>query len=149
MFPPEPKQVVSRRTHSTTDFLACEEVLGAKLRPVLTELFMTNAATLVAYVCRSQTANISDLVESSTELVLRPGLLRYSGGAALEFDWGLPPALTLPMEFLHQTLTAFFQIVFEGHSVGVELLGIHFNDAVADKEIQRCFAAAVADAARE
>lgn len=128
------------------EFIAFEKLLGKSIRPFLSELYMVSPGTMIAYICADQNANIEDIVASSTEALGRPGSLRYGKVATVDFDWGEAPAVTIRMEFLHDTLTAFFDLIFQRGFVGVDILGILYKDTIgsAAENLQR-FAEATAE----
>ncbi len=121
------------------EFVAFEKLLGTSIRPFLSELYMVSPGTMIAYICADKDANIEDIVASSTEALVRPDSLRYGKIATVDFDWGETPAVTIRMEFLHDSLTAFFDLVFRGGYVGVDILGIRYKDAIgsAEQNLQR------------
>jgi hypothetical protein len=125
---------VRREDGNEREFLAYERLLGRWIRPFIAELYMVNAGIMASYICTQQNANIGDIVASSTEALMRPEALRYGQSATLALDWGEAPAITIRMEFLHDSLTAFFDLVFEQSTVGVRILGILYKEAVVSAE---------------
>jgi hypothetical protein len=127
--------------------LACEAVLANGLRGFLAELVMINGGVMVSYICNDQHAHLGDIIGSSMEDRVKPDRLHYSNRARVDFDWGEAPSVALAMELRDKRLTAFFDVVFGGDYVGVDLNGVHFTDLMGDaNENLRRFAAAVADA---
>jgi hypothetical protein len=82
---------------------------------------------LLGYICGRQHENLGDLIRSSTELVIKPGRLRYGDDAFLEFDWGRDPQITIAMEFLGGPVSAHFRIHFARDTVGIEILGLCYE----------------------
>lgn len=123
-----------------------ERALAECLRHFLSELFYTNAGVVIGYVHANQDSNLNDLIASSAELSLRPGLLRYGQNAAISSDWGQPPEVSLDMELAHPALKVYFRVEFDGKGMGVSIEGIvcaeplgtddenflRFQDALAD-----------------
>jgi len=111
-----------------------EKMLGEGIRSFISELYMVDGGVLLGYICGRQHENLDDLIRSSTELVIKPGCLRYGNDAFLEFDWGRDPLITIAMEFLGGPVTAHFRLTFARDTVGVDILGIGFEDGVGTLE---------------
>jgi len=103
-----------------------EQALARALRDVITELFLTNAGSLIAFIDAGKSAHIEDIVASSAERSLQPGALRYGGHAATHSDWGRPPHVDIHLEFHHAGLSVYFQLNFDAAAVGVSIASIVF-----------------------
>jgi hypothetical protein len=137
---------IFKQESNALDFLACERVLGRLIRPFISELCTVNPGLIISYICSERDANIGDIVDSSAEALRRPEWVRYGQIATVDFDWGESPSVTLQMEFSHEQLTAFFNLVLEGRFVGIDILAILFKDAIRDaQEKLRRFSEAVAE----
>jgi len=108
-----------------------EQALARALREVITELFFTNAGSLIAFIDGGKSAHIEDIVASSAERSLRPGALRYGGHAATHSDWGRAPQVDIHLEFHHAGLSVYFQLSFDAVAVGISIASIVFPHAVA------------------
>ncbi|MFI5003201.1 MAG: hypothetical protein ACHQK9_25220 [Reyranellales bacterium] len=115
-----------------------EKMLGEGIRSFISELYMVDGGVLLGYICGRQHENLGDLIRSSTELVIKPGRLRYGNDAFLEFDWGRDPQITIAMEFLGGPVTAHFRITFARHTVGIEILGLCFAGGIGALEENLC-----------
>jgi hypothetical protein len=135
------------RSPQTIEILfAYERMLGEAFRPVMAELSMVDAGLLVTCICRQQEAALAELVDSSCELVVKPGALRYDGHADVSFAWGEWPRVTLGLGFLCHGVEAHFRLIFGRRAVGIELAGLIFAQPLADHEENlRRFAAALGD----
>ena len=111
-----------------------EKMLGEGIRSFISELYMVDGGVLLGYICGHQHENLGDLIRSSTELVIKPGRLRYGYDAFLEFDWGRDPLITIAMEFMGGPVTAHFRITFARDTVGIDILGIGFDDGIGTLE---------------
>lgn len=109
-----------------------ERLLATALRPLLSELVYTNAGVLMAYIHAGKTSIIDDIMESSAELSLKPGALRYARNATTHTDWGTAPVVTIDMEFHQEALCSFFKIVFDAKTVGVQIDSIIYRDGLKD-----------------
>ncbi len=93
-----------------------------------------------------QEANISDLVNSSSELFFKKGALRYGLAADCVVGWGSTPSVSLDMEFRHDRVTAFFRLTLGGQRASVEVLEVLVDDEINYGETAERLRAAVASA---
>ena len=132
---------------SRGELLACEAMLADGLKDFLSDLAMVNGGVMVSYICNHHHANLDDIIGSSTEHRIKPGRLVYASAAEVEFDWGEVPSVSIAMELRDERLTAFFNVIFGGDHVAIDLNAVHFSDGSGSpREKLRSFAAAVADA---
>lgn len=126
--------------------MAFERALASALRDVMTELFFTNAGLLMDYINAGKVGIIEDIIASSAERSLKPGLLRYGRHALTHSDWGEAPQVSLDLELHHTALQVYFKIIFEADAVGVEIDSIVFRDPFAGpEECMARFSAALSD----
>ena len=109
-----------------------ESILAEAMRDVATEIRMADARSLVALVHGNQAANLSDLVNSSTEMYFRSGTIRYALAAECDVGWNATPEVRIDMEFNHQHVCAFFRLILGGRTAGVELVDILFDETSLD-----------------
>ena len=117
----------------TTDLLDThlaehERVLADAIVGVATELRLSDPTEFIMLVRGEQAANISDLVNSSSELFFKKGALRYGLSADCALGWGSPPSVSLDMEFRHDQVTAFFRLILGGHRAAVEIVEVMLDD---------------------
>lgn len=147
MIVPQDDHLLLKQPISVREFAVYERLLARSIKRFISELCLTNAGAMIAYICADHHDNIDDIITSSAELFLKPGTLRYAQNSEVNFEWGHAPTVTIDMEFCHPNLTTFFKIVFDGRFVGVDILGILFRDRVGDAgENVRRFVEALADA---
>ena len=84
-----------------TDLAEHERVLADAIVDVATELRLSDPTEFIMLVRGEQDANISDLVNSSSELFFKKGALRYGLSADCALGWGSTPSVSLDMEFRH------------------------------------------------
>ncbi|MBS7537946.1 hypothetical protein [Ancylobacter lacus] len=127
--------------------LPFEQMLAETLRGFLAELCLTNAGVVMAYISRSQDANIEDLVASSAELFMKPGRVRYARHATMETEWGFPPNVSIDMHFREEAIEAAFRVEFGDTAIGVHIDRIAFpaGPGTPDDNLRR-FGAALASA---
>ena len=132
---------------SRAEMLACEAMLADGIKDFLSELAMVNGGVMVAYICNHHHGNLDDIIGSSTEHRIKPGRLIYASDAQVDFDWGEAPSVSIAMELRDDRLTAFFNVIFGGDHVAIDLNAIHFSGGAGSaRDNLRLFAAAVADA---
>jgi hypothetical protein len=110
------------------DLAEHERVLGEAIVGVATELRLADPTEFILLVRGEQEANISDLVNSSSELFFKKGALRYGLAADCALGWGSPPSVTLDMEFHHDRVTAFFRLILGGQRAAVEVLDVTVDE---------------------
>jgi hypothetical protein len=131
---PDNNFFIFKRANDETRLRPYEKLLGEGIRSFISELYMVDGGVLLGYICGRQHENLGDLIRSSTELVIKPGRLRYGNDAYLEFDWGRDPQITIAMEFLSGPVTAHFRITFARDTVGIDILGLCFEGGIREPE---------------
>jgi hypothetical protein len=118
------------------DLAEHERVLADAIVDVATELRLSDPTEFIMLVRGEQAANISDLVNSSSELFFKKGALRYGLSADCALGWGSTPSVSLDMEFRHENVTAFFRLTIGGQRACVEVLDVMIdgNDWAAGVE---------------
>ena len=109
-----------------------ERVLADAIVDVATELRLADPTEFILLVRGEQAANISDLVNSSSELFFKKGALRYALSADCALGWASTPSVSLDMEFRHDSVTAFFRLIIGGHRAAVEVLDVFLEDEDAE-----------------
>jgi hypothetical protein len=109
-----------------------ERIIADALVDVATELRLTDAAELILMIRNDHTANIADLVNSSTELFYKSGTLRYALSASFKAPWDATPVVALDMEFRHAMVSAFFRLTIGQRRAGVEIIDILFDEQGLD-----------------
>ena len=110
------------------DLAEHERVLADAIVGVASELRLSDPTELIMLVRGEQAANISDLVDSSSELFFKQGALRYGLAADCALGWGAPPSVSLDMEFRHDRVTAFFRLTIGGQRAAVEVLEVFVDE---------------------
>jgi hypothetical protein len=125
---------------------ACEQALAEALADVATELRLVNVIDLIGYVHGERTANIEDLVHSSTELYFKQGALRYACGAEADVRWNAPPSVSLGMEFRWRGATALFRLQLAAGAASIDIHHLALDTPSAPEDLPTRFASALADA---
>jgi hypothetical protein len=111
-----------------TNLAEHERLLADAIVDVATELRLADATEFILLVRGEQEANISDLVNSSSELFFKKGALRYALSAECALGWGSTPSVSLDMEFRHDQVTAFFRLIIGGQRAAVEVQEVFTED---------------------
>lgn len=147
--PADATYVIHKHNGNARDFISCEKLLGESIRPFMAEVYLVDAGTMLQYIYTRRDGNLGDLLESSAEVLRRPAALRYARRATVKFDWDRAFAIALRMEFVHESLRAPFDLVFDVRAVGIDILGIEYRDSIdGPEEGFRRFASAVAEIKR-
>jgi hypothetical protein len=130
-----------------THFRAAEKIIAENIVDVATELRLADVSDLMLFIRCDQTANIEDIVNSSTELYFRNGTLKYALAAGCSVRWDSSPTILLDMEFRHAAVSVFFRLVLSQSRAAVEVIDIFFDESGLDQDamIQKLIEA-VADA---
>jgi len=91
------------------------------LEPVADELRLVNAADYISYIHQEKFASIQDIVNSSVELLFRPGTLTFGWGADFELDWDSLPVIMLDMEFRHRSIWLVFKLILSTRQTNVTI----------------------------
>ena len=131
----------------TSKSLSRERALADAIKQVVAELRLVDVVDYVAFLRLEQHGNVADLVSSSAELYLKPGVLRYADQGRVRLSWGTVPIVELALEFKHGGVTAHFQLELGASAAAVNILYLVFDDAVSgpDDETGRLLEA-IADA---
>lgn len=109
-----------------------EKIIANGIVDVATELRLADASELMLMINNQQEANISDLVNSSTELYFKTGTLKYAFVAGCDVRWDSAPTIRLDMEFHHASVNAFFRLMLGASHAGVEIINIFFDEKDLD-----------------
>jgi hypothetical protein len=117
------------------DFTALEEALGTALRDFASELRLTDAADLAAFIRLGQMANLRSIVQSSAELFFKPGTIELAEPGEIELGWFAPPLITLPMTFEHKGVKVYFRLRLAALSAAVEIESAAAWDGAEDDRL--------------
>jgi hypothetical protein len=125
-----------------------ERVLADGLKEVAAELRLIDPADLVAFIRTERHGNLSALVNSATEMYFKPGIITFGRAGRVDLRWDGNPSVSLDMEFHHQRIDVFFQLLLESAQAGVDIHYISFGGGVplGARESAGRLADAIADA---
>src|ERR1700683_1375319 len=115
-------------------FGVLEKIIAEAIVDVATELRLADVSDLMLFIRCDQTANIEDLVNSSTELYFKNGTLKYALVAGCSVRWDSSPTILLDMEFRHAAVSVFFRLVLSQSRAAVEIIDIFFDEKGLDPQ---------------
>ena len=93
-----------------SDWGAYTDVVEANIDGFVDELRSIDIVDLISFIRMEHFPNIEDLVNSSTELFFRTGMLVFGWAAGVDLRWDGRPLVTLGMEFRHPSVSLFFNL---------------------------------------
>jgi hypothetical protein len=131
--------------------LACERIIALNVADIASELRQLDPADLVSWLHGNRYGNVAALINSSSELVFKPGTLRFAFGGSAKVTWTGTIELHLDMEFHHRSIDCYFQMHLARAHAGVAITyinvdGLHcrtaqeaqlFNQAMNDARLVR------------
>jgi hypothetical protein len=111
-----------------------EKILAEGVRHLAAELRMIDVVDLAAYLHTLNFANIGDLIASAVELHFKPRTLRFGQAGEIKLDWYGRPVVSLDMEFHHLGIGAYFRLILDAFTAGVEITYINFGDNRCDPD---------------
>ncbi|MBB3951448.1 hypothetical protein [Aureimonas jatrophae] len=125
-----------------------EKILAAGIKEVVAELRLVEVVDYVAFLRLDLLGNIADIVDSSAQLFLRPGTLRFADGGDVQLGWGSVPRIDLDMEFRSEGVTVHFRLELSATMAAVQINYIAFAEPDADPAINTERLASAVEAAR-
>ena len=123
------------RKHRT---LSRERALAEGIKEVAAELRLVEVVDYIAFLRLERYGNLSDIVTSSAELFLKPGVLRFANSGHVRVSWGTVPIVCLALEFVYDGVTAHFQLELGAATAAVDITYISFDSpACPDEGVER------------
>jgi hypothetical protein len=113
-----------------------EKIIAESIVDVATELRLADVCDLMLFIRNDQTANIEDIVNSSTELYFKNGTLKYALAAGCSVRWDSSPTILLDMEFRHAAVSVFFRLVLSQSRAAVEVIDVLFDETDLDQDLK-------------
>ncbi|WP_152046138.1 hypothetical protein [Aureimonas psammosilenae] len=125
-----------------------ERLLAEGIREVVAELRLVEIADYIAFLRMDRLGNIADIVNSSSQLFMKAGTLRFSGEGDAHVTWNHPPTIELGMEFRHRGVTAHFRLSLAATTASINLSYLAFETPDLSTEEQTAALSAAIDNAR-
>jgi hypothetical protein len=119
-------------TQENLNIQAFEEVLACNIKDVIADFCLTDADIIRFYADNQLHGNMYEMMASSAELYFKGETLSYGHVAHVSAGRDKVPCVILNMEFVHEAVTVFFQILFGEHHIGVKI-----NEVLLDATLHR------------
>lgn len=103
------------------DIQAYEEVLACNIKDVIADFCLTDTEIIRFYADNQLHGNMDEMVTSSVELYFKNETLSYSHVAHVSLGREESSCVVLDMEFAHEPITVFFQLIFGNYYIGVKI----------------------------
>jgi hypothetical protein len=123
---------MAARLRENWNIQAFEEVLACNIKDVIADFCLTDAEIIRFYADNQLHGNMDDMVTSSAELYFKGETLSYSYVAHVRAVRGENSCVVLDMEFVHDAVTVFFQLIFGDYHIGVKI-----SEVLLDATIHR------------
>lgn len=125
-----------------------EKILAGGIDQVVAELRLVEVIDYIAFLRMERLGNVADIVNSSSQLFLKPGTLRFGSEGDVHLAWGGMPTIDLAMEFHHQGVSAHFRLGLAAATASVTITFIAFDTPDASPEEHTQMLRAAVSAAR-
>ena len=114
-----------------------ERALADGIKEVAAELRLVDVVDYIAFLRLERFGNLADIVTSSAELYLKPGVLRFADGGEVRLKWGEVPVIILALEFRHAGVTAHIHLELGATTAAVDIIHVSFDErpATPDEEV--------------
>ncbi len=109
-----------------------ERLLANGIKEVVAELRLVEVVDYVAFLRMEAYGNIADIVESSAQLYLQPGALRFAEAGEVSLSWGSTPTIELDMEMRLPEVSVHFRLGLSSTNASVHINYIAFSEPDAD-----------------
>ena len=114
------------------DIQAFEEVLACNIKDVIADFCLTDAEIIRFYADNQLHGNMDEMVTSSAELYFKGETLSYGRFARVSPGQEDTSCILLDMEFMHDSVTVFFQLIF-----GKSYIGVKISEVLLDATFRR------------
>ena len=114
--------------------LTRERALAEGIKEVVAELRLVDVVDYVAFLRLERYGNVADIVSSSAELYLKPGVLRFANSGEVRLGWGTVPVISLALEFRYDEVTAHFHLELGASTAAVDITYIAFEGRSGDPD---------------
>ena len=103
------------------DLQAFEEVLACNIKDVIAAFCLADTEIIRFYASNQLHANMDEMVTSSAELYFKHETLSYGHVAHVCATKNDASCIVLDMEFVHDAVSVFFQLIFGDQYIGVKI----------------------------
>lgn len=113
-----------------------ERLLAEGISEVVAELRLVEPADYVAFLRLDRFGNIADIVQSSAQLFLKVGTLRFANEGEAILLWGGPATIDLAMEFSHAGVTVHFRLSLTATQAAVSITYLAYPEGAGDPDAE-------------
>lgn len=113
-----------------------ERIIAEGISEVVAELRLVEPADYVAFLRLDRFGNIADIVQSSSQLFLKVGTLRFANEGDAVLPWGGPPSIDLAMEFSHAGVSVHFRLGMTATQASVSITYLSYPAGAGDPEAE-------------
>lgn len=118
-------------SRESMDMRAFEEVLACNIKDVIADFCLTDAEIIRSYADNQLHGNMREMLTAAAELYFKGETLSYGYVSHVGTGREELSSIVLEMEFVHDSVTVFFQLIFEDCHIGVKI-----NELLLDAAIQ-------------
>jgi hypothetical protein len=130
------------------DIQAFEEVLACNIKDVIADFCLADADIIKFYADNQLHGNMDEMLTSSAELFFKGETLSYGHVAHVSRIRGNQSCVVLDMEFVHDAVTVFFQLIFGDYYIGVKISRVLLDPAFKRSEFNLSSFARIVSSAR-
>jgi hypothetical protein len=116
------------------DIHAFEEVLACNIKDVIADFCLADADIIRFYADNQLHGNMDEMMTSSAELFFKGETLSYGHVAHVSTGRDDHSCVILDMEFVHDAVTVFFQLIFGDYYIGVKISKVLLDPAFKRSE---------------
>jgi hypothetical protein len=130
------------------DIQAFEEVLACNIKDVIADFCLADSEIIKFYADNQLHGNMDEMLTSSAELFFKGETLSYGHVAHVRTVRGDQSCVVLDMEFVHDSVTVFFQIIFGDYYIGVKISRVLLDPTFERSEFNLSSFARIVSSAR-
>jgi hypothetical protein len=116
------------------DIQAFEEILACNIKDVIADFCLADADIIRFYADNQLHGNMDEMLTSSAELFFKGETLSYGHVAHVSTGRDDHSCVVLDMEFVHDAVTVFFQLIFGDYYIGVKISKVLLDPAFKRSE---------------
>ncbi|WP_208982429.1 MULTISPECIES: hypothetical protein [unclassified Pseudovibrio] len=111
-----------------------EALIANAMKPIAAELRLCDLSSLARHILSNESANLTDLLESSTELYFKPETLMYAGTSSIDLNWNGDVTVCLHMKFTNEGVSVMFHLFLLALNSAVDVKFIAFDQPSDDPQ---------------
>lgn len=112
-----------------------EALIAEAVQPVAAELRLCELSSFARHILCHESANLLDLLESSSELYFEPEALLYAGSSFIDLNWNGKVTVCLHMKFSYAGVDVLFHLYLLELNSAVDVKFISFENPHIDPKV--------------